>query len=59
MICRVRDVCTARMYCRAQEEHRESVVRDGVEAGAAMVMGQQLNFLNKELERLQVPLLTL
>ena len=59
LVLRVRDVCTAPMYCRAHEEHRESVVRDGVEGGAVLVMGQQLDFLNKELERLQVPPLTL
>ena len=43
-------VCT----CRSAVEHREAVVSDAVEEGAALSLGQQLDFLHKELERLQV-----
>ncbi|CAI8024855.1 Cilia- and flagella-associated protein 91 [Geodia barretti] len=35
------------------EEHREAVVSDAVEEGAALCVGDQLDFLQKELERLQ------
>ena len=39
-------------------EHREAVVSDAVEEGAALCLGQQLDFLHKELERLQVHIYT-
>lgn len=39
---------------RLATEHREAVVSDAVEEGAALCVGQQLDFLQKELERLQV-----
>ena len=42
------------MYDRLAEEHREAVVSDAVEEGAALCIGDQLDFLQKELERLQV-----
>jgi hypothetical protein len=38
---------------RSAAEHREAVVSDAVEEGAALCLGQQLDFLQKELERLQ------
>ena len=44
-------VCYVR---RSAEDHREAVVRDGMEEGAALCLGEQLDFLQKELERLQV-----
>ena len=42
------------MYDRLAEEHRDAVVSDAVEEGAALCIGDQLDFLQKELERLQV-----
>ena len=42
------------LCCRAATEHCEAVVSDAVEEGAALCVGQQLDFLQKELERLQV-----
>lgn len=42
------------LHCRSAAEHSEAVVNDAVEEGAALCVGQQLDFLHKELERLQV-----
>ena len=38
----------------AKRTHKDNVVKDVVEEGAAEVIGKQLDFLNKELMRLQV-----
>lgn len=40
--------------CRLAVEHSEAVVNSAVEEGAALCVGEQLDFLYKELERLQV-----
>lgn len=39
---------------RLADDHKEAVVKDATEEGAALCIGQQLDFLHKELERLQV-----
>lgn len=38
---------------RERQEHKEAVIVDGAERSAAELMGRQLDFLNKELIRLQ------
>ncbi|XP_019855688.1 PREDICTED: protein MAATS1-like, partial [Amphimedon queenslandica] len=38
---------------QAETQHKESIVSDGAEQGAAELIGKQLDFLNKELLRLQ------
>lgn len=54
-------VCTLQMLnivlfvgCRSAVDHSEAVVNSAVEEGAALCVGEQLDFLHKELERLQV-----
>lgn len=50
----VRKYLSLCLHCRSAAEHSEAVVNDAVEEGAALCVGQQLDFLHKELERLQV-----
>ena len=47
-------VCVCVCVFRKAAEHHEAVVSDAVEEGAALCLGQELDFLQKELERLQV-----
>lgn len=49
-------MCTVCAMCgvRSAADHCEAVVSDAMEEGAAHCLGQQLDFLQKELERLQV-----